>query len=167
MAITKDGKKISLGQAAIEARNKTPDTRDPIELEHEMHKDYDKHISECIDRCKNEFPGDFFIIVETKRERSPILNNVIRNLFFGRLTCPTPTYDQTVYKFNRKSDSLEFIWVLPSKEACEYLRDNRAKVHPNEYQLLEFVLGLYDDTLIKLCKKLNGEKLETPELEVN
>jgi len=130
-------------------------TKDPIELEREMHTDYEKNVWDCVQRCIKEFPhSDFFVIVVTKKER--LMQNVIRNYFFGRQSCPTPEYDQTVYRYTAAGD-LEFLWVVPSKDTCELMRENALMIAPEEKELLRFVLEFYDGTLLKISKKYNKE----------
>jgi hypothetical protein len=145
----------TVGKYALKALEKEPVSRDPIEIERMLHQDYDKNMFECLDRCKKEFDGDFYIVVITKKE--PLMQNVLRHYFFGRISCPTPDYDQTVYKFSRATEVIEFIWVVPSRECCLTLRENVAEVAPAEYPLLDFVLKFADGTLFKLAKQLNGE----------
>jgi hypothetical protein len=85
------------------------------------------------------------------------MQNVLRHYYYYRLSCPTPDYDQTVYKFTRATEIIEFIWVIPSRETCFTLKENASQVVPAEYGLLEFVLKFADGTLFKLAKSLNGE----------
>jgi len=153
----------TVGKISQDLLLKTPDTRDPIELEREMHKDYEKNIFECIERCKKEFFGDFYVVVTTKKER--LMENVLRNYFFGRKTCPTPEWDQTVYRYFPKDDYLEFLWVVPSKDTCELYKQNALQVDPKERELLQYVLDFSDGTLLERAKKLNGERKESPLLE--
>lgn len=149
-------KRKTVGQVSMELARKTPDTRDPIELEREIHKGYEQQISDCVEDCKKMFIGNFYVVVETKKER--LLPNVIRNFIFGRTTCPTPSYDQTVYKYYRGPDRIDFLWVVPSKDTCQLLRDNALIVVEAERQLLNYVLDFYDNTLLRLAKRLNGEE---------
>lgn len=150
-------KNKTVGQAAYEALLKQPDTRDPVELQQEMQKDYIANLEECTQRGKNQLPyQDFFLVVETKKER--LLTNVIRNYFFFRMSCPTPTYDNTVYHYHQKGDYLELLWVVPSKDTCQLLRAHALEVVPAERELLDYVIAFYDGTLLQLAKKLNGEK---------
>lgn len=158
-----DKRKKTAGQISSELSLKTPETRDPIELQREMHKDYEKHMQICIDTSLKEFVGDFFIIVITKKER--LMQNILRNYFFGRETCPSPDYDQTVYKYDRGSDTIQFIWVVPSKDTCVLLKENAMHVVPEERILRDFVLDFADGTLFKKMKKLNGEKYDSPLLD--
>ncbi len=149
----------TVGKLSIDLLKKPYETRDPIELEREMHKDYEKNILECIDRGKKEIPGNFYVVVETKKERS--MQNVVRNYFFYRQSCPTPTTDQTVYHYFRGEDRVEFLWVIPSNDTCMLLRDHALEVVENERGLLQYVLDFYDGTLLLMARKLNGENLKT------
>jgi len=161
-------KKKTIGANSVELSKKTPDTRDPIALEREINKDYEKNIFEAVERGLKEIHGgsrdcNFFVVVTTKKER--LMPNVIRNYFCTRKTCPTPEYDQTVYHYLRKDDKLEFLWVVPSKDTCELLHLNALMVTQNERELLYFVLSFYDGSLLRKAKKLNGEVPDSPLLE--
>lgn len=121
----------------------------------EMLTDYDKNLMDCIDRGCAMFDKDFFIEVITKKEK--LLKNVLRNYFVPRLSCPTPTYDQTVYKYNRTDEFPEFLWVLPSKETYNMMVDRFLEIDESEKQLLQFVLDDSNGDLLRKCKILNGE----------
>lgn len=153
-------KKKAVGAYAAELQQKEQETRDPIEIQREVHKDYEKHFMEALDTGKKNYPGDFFIVVTTKMER--LMQNVIRNYFFPRQSCPTPEYDQAVYRYDRQSEMVEFLWVLPAKDVCEHLRINALMVAPEERELLFFVLSFYDGTLMVKAKKLNNELADSP-----
>jgi hypothetical protein len=155
----------TVGKVAYDLSLKTPETLDPIEIERTLHTDYEKNVLECIDRGLKDFSGDFYVVVITKKE--PIMANVLRHYYFNRSSCPTPDYDQAVYHYLRSSDSIEFIWVIPSKFACQLLMDNRKDVAPSEYGLLECVIKFADGTLHKTAKTLNGEEPDSNLLIVN
>jgi len=91
--------------------------------------------------------------------------NVIRNYFYGRRSCPTPNYDQVVYKYHFKDDNLEFLWVIPSREICKHMMAHAIEIDPSEWQLLTYVQKFADGSLFKLAKKLNGEKEDSIELK--
>ena len=145
----------TVGQISSELALKTPDTRDPIELEREMHSDYEKNVYECVKAHKTVWPKDFYVIVITKKE--PLMQNVMRNYFYGRLSCPTPDYDQAVYFYDQRNDIIEFLWVIPSRDTCIHLKENAFLVDPAESQLLRFVLDFADGTLFGIAKARNGE----------
>ncbi len=153
----------TVGAHSSELLQKQPDTRDPIELQREIHKDYESNVIEAVDRGRKDFQGDFFIVVTTKKER--LMQNVIRNYFHPRKTCPTPEYDQTVYHYKVKDLYIDFLWVIPSKDTCELLHLNMLGVSKEERDLLYFVLSFYDGSLLRQAKKLNGEEIDSPLLE--
>jgi hypothetical protein len=146
----------TIGKISSELMQKAPDTRDPIELERAMHEEYEKNVYECVNRSKKDFPEDFYVVVITKKE--PLMQNVLRNYFYGRISCPTPDYDQCVYFVDRKKDRLFFLWVIPSRDVCFHLKENALHVVSEEKDLLKFVLDFADGTLYQLSRKLNGEE---------
>lgn len=128
----------------------------------EQLREYESNIAECINSGKNSFPGDFFVVVITKRER--LMPNVIRNYFFSRISCPSPDYDQTVYHYHRSDDHLEFIWVLPSMVAVKDLLRHRHELDTSFFGLLKFVLEFLDGTLEAKARTLNNEPLVKKEM---
>lgn len=156
-------KRETVGKISLELSKKEAPTRDPIEIEREMHTDYDAHLWQCVDVAKKSLPGSFFVVVITKNEK--LMPNVFRNYFFARKTCPSPDYDQAVYRYDHQHDCINFIWVIPSQEASHHLKDNALLVVPEERQLLQFVLDFADGTLYKLAKVMNGEEMDSPLLQ--
>ncbi len=135
---------------------KEPDSRDPIELQREMQSKYVDNLILCTQNFRKAFDQqDFFVVVLTKRER--VMEKLFRLYYTARHSCPTPDYDQSVYHYNHKSEHLSFLWTIPDRDSCFHLRDNALMVHPNEKQLLQFVMDFFDGTLLEVCKKLNKE----------
>ena len=155
--------KETVGKLSSDLLLKDVDTRDPIELQRVMHKDYEKNLYEAIENGKKSYPRDFFVVVITKKEK--LMPNVLRNYFFTRETCPTPEYDQTVYHYHREGDVIEFLWVLPSKDTCVLFKNNVLQIAPEEKWLLEFILKDSAGELLELSKKLNGELKDSILLE--
>ncbi len=144
-----------VGKVAHDLLLKKPDALSPIEQMRESLTDYDKHLFEKVAEGKKLYSGDFYLTVLTKKERA--MQNVLRNYFFHRHTCPTPEWDQTVYRYIRADDDVRFLWVIPSKDTCELFRANAPIIDKSEYELLKFVLEFYDGTLDRKCRQLNGE----------
>jgi hypothetical protein len=137
------------------------DTSDTvIDLQRKMQEEYIKNLIECIDNHKTVFHSDFFVIVITKNEK--LMPNVFRSYFLARLSCPSPEYDQSVFKYFRADERAEHIWTVPSKDACYHLREHANYVVPAERGLLEYVQRFFDGSLLKLSKQLNGEQADTP-----
>lgn len=150
--------KKTVGKESYDLLLKEPETRDPIELEKYMQQEYFEYLIECIESNRSHYPGPFFIVVLTKNER--LMPNVFRNYFFARSSCPTPDYDQTVFRYDQKEDMLEYIWTLPSRDACIHLKEHALEVTQDERVLLKFILDFADGTLYKVAKHYNNEHVE-------
>lgn len=148
-------KQEKVGAASSLLMNQEHTPHSAIDYERAMHKDFEKEINDCILRHLTTFQGDFYIVVLRKRER--LMSNVYRNYFFARKSCPTPTYDQIVYKYNKQQGIIEFVWVVPDLETATIFRENALEIDPQEKELLNFVLSFYDGTLDKLAQTLNNE----------
>lgn len=133
----------------------THNDHSPVEQMRENLTDYDKNFYECLYQGKKRYPDDFYIVVITKRE--PLLKNVFRNYFFHRHSCPTPEYDQACYRFIKKKEEFEFLWVIPAKDICIEMKNNQEMVPPDQFSLLHYVLSFIDGSLLKKSKMLNGE----------
>jgi len=160
-----ENKRNTVGKISSDLLLSKPGKISVVEQQREMTSDYMKHLLETVDRGQKKYPNDFFVEVITKTE--PLMKNVLRNYFIDRLTCPTPNYDQAVFRYNNEAESVEFIWVIPSRDACFHLKNNAVEVHPDEKELLKCVLDFDDGTLFKMCKKFNNEKEDSTLLERN
>ena len=121
----------------------------------EQLSEYEKNLVQRVEAAKREYDKDFYIVVITKREK--LLDRILRHYFLARHTCPTPQYDEAVYKYTRKDDRIEFLWVVPSKPTCEEFAFNPFGVPEDEKELYNFVLKFKNGDLDKLAMKLNGE----------
>ena len=156
-------KKPTLGKLSTDLLLSSNQPTTVIDQQRAMQEDYIDHLLQAVDRGQKKYTGDFFVEVQTKKER--LMENVFRNYFIDRLTCPTPNYDQAVYRYNNETQSVEFVWVIPDRDSSFHLKDNAIEVAAEERELLKFVLEFDDGTLFKLCKKFNGERMDSPELE--
>ena len=150
----------TVGQQAAEALQYQPDQISVMKQQQAMQQEYMKHLLETIDAGYNTYKKSFFVEVITKNEK--LLPNVFRNYFCHRLTCPTPNYDQSVYRFDADKNEVQYIWTVPSRDASHHLKDNAHLVVHEERELLSFVLKFADGTLYNLCKKYNNEMPDSP-----
>ena len=149
-------KKKTVGAVSQELLHKSSQLdHSAMEQMQECLTDWDKNIQEALDRGKQEYANDFYLEVQTKKE--PKMNNVLRNYFIPRSTCPTPTYDSTVYKYHHADENLEFLWVIPSKMVSMMMMNHALEIPDEQKELLQFVMEDADGTLLKKCKKLNNE----------
>ena len=156
-------KKETVGAASLRLSSKKPETDSPIEQMYENLKDYEENVQECIDTNSKKYRGNFYVVVLTKKER--LMQNVIRNFYLARQTCPTPEYDQVVYRYYSGTGSVEFMWVIPSKDTCELYLANRLRVATDELELLNFIIRFDNGSLLELSKKLNKEKADSNIIE--
>jgi hypothetical protein len=159
----KTQKRRTVGQEAIDIFQRGEKETSPIELQREMTREYYQNLIDCALNNRRNYPGRFFIVVLTKNEK--LLYNVFRNYFFARATCPTPDYDQSVFKYDWRNEEIHYLWTVPSKDACFHLLANAHLVVPEEQQLLQFVKDFESGQLYRTAKKLNKEKEKTPKLE--
>jgi len=156
----------TVGALSREAACKTQDTTDPVELARQNMKDYVDNLFGCVNTHKKMFddqPG-FYVCVITKQE--PLMKNVFRNYFAGTRACPTPDFDQAIYRYDKQDDKIEFLWALPHEAACKSYRDHALQVIEEEKELLSDILDFYDGTLLRLAMTLNGETAATPKIEL-
>lgn len=158
-------KRKTVGAVAKELASKEAPTRSAYELSQAALKEWEQGVIECIDNNKRVFTGDFFVVVLTKRER--LMHNVFRNFYHAQLSCPTPNYDQAVYRYSRRDDAVDFIWVIPDRETCHVYIEQSSQVHPEEYEFLKLIQEFKDGTLFELALKLNGEDKKDAIITIN
>lgn len=156
--------RATVGEAAVDLQLKAAnENHTVVDQAKEQLKEYYDELINCIKENKTKITGSFYVVVITKKER--LLTNVLRNYFFARISCPTPDYDQSVYFYKAEDETLSFIWTIPDRETCLLLRANASQVPAEEMELLGFVHNFANGELYKLCKKLNGEKVDSVILE--
>lgn len=151
----------TVGQYSYELSQKE-DKHNSIELQEDIHKgsnskkSYEEEIYEAYRRavCDDSIKDPFYIVVLFKRER--MLKNVVRQLFFYRQTCPTPEYDQTVYRCVSGEDKIEFIWTVPNNSTCMYLPTIKNELTLDQLELLTFIEKFNNGDLDKKCAELNN-----------
>jgi hypothetical protein len=147
-------------------KNTDPTLMRVVDLADEMHPPSGKlqELIKKIEEGKLTFPNkNFFIAEETISYQ--LFARAFRSEYYVLNACPTPKYDQTVYQYLWRDEQIRYIWTIPSKDTCYYLRANADVVVPEERQLLSFVLGYFDGTLLAICNQLNGEKFDSIILE--
>jgi len=152
--------KLTVGEQYLDVAYKDPESRDPIELQREMQKEYLENLRETILVYRKKHPQDFFAVVTTKREQ--LMSNLLRNYFFCRFSCPTPEYDQSVYYYHHADESIAYLWTVPDRDTCFTLQENALRVCDEEKELLQFVMQFFDGTLLNISKRFNKEKKDSP-----
>ena len=147
----------TVGKISSDLLEKAKDnTHSSHEQMQEQLSEHDKFIHECLATHKKVWPStNFYIVVITKKE--PTMPYVIRSYFLGRLSCPTPDYDQVVYMYHHESDFLEVLWVIPSKHTCLFFLRDSFQIAAEEKDLLNYVLDFADGSLFRKAQFMNGE----------
>ena len=125
------------------------------EYQREMHKTFEENITEAVRRGLKLGRDVFYIVVLFRKDR--LMSNVVRQQFFPRITCPTPDYDQTVYRYSKATGDLEYLWTVPDQASTQLLLFQGGDL-PEEYKQLsqfcqEYILG----NLERKAAALNGE----------
>jgi hypothetical protein len=137
--------------------------KEPIRVQEQtasMHQEYGDELMNAIKKGMETYPDEPIFYVEDITRQERIMMNVIRHTLIPRLTCPTPNYDQTVYRIVVKDQAIEYVWTLPSKITCEYYLYNKPLVVDEERELLQFILDFRDGRLEQLAQQFNGEEFQ-------
>lgn len=129
------------------------------EIRQGLLSEWDKNVCEVIEKTRHQLPSrHFYVCVTTKREY--LAKNTLRNYFESKYDCPTPQYEQVVYRIKENSHDWQMMWVIPNKEACEYLLFNRHRIPPEEHWLLNCVIAFSRGKLDQVAQKENGEPIQ-------
>ena len=128
-----------------------------------------RKLSPCTDKCreicalKPAMIGDFYIEVLAKHEiiydKALPNGGVTRFQKYAKQKCPTPFFDQTVYRVT--SDTIEFLWVVPDIDTCIRFYEAQESCPPEAHELLTFILGNLNGNLHRVAQKLNGEEIQS------
>ena len=151
---------VNLGKQISDQRNHliaNPDNYQvPVmELTREMMKDWPQYLEKAINEGIEKLKGDFFVVILLKNEK--LFPEVFRATFVTRDTCPTPNYDQTVYKYFRETEQLHYLWTVPDRDLCFEFLENAHKIEAADKDLLKMIHMFGTGQLKAMAMKLNGE----------
>ncbi len=152
----------SYGQTVLEHQEKNLALEDdPREYARSRGKDLWATIKEVADKSsKNELylNRDFYIVVIHNIER---MGGVARDRTFSRRSCPTPTYNQSVFKYNLFAD-IELLWSIPDMLRYHEILRNKVKYLADKFKRdrAKFVVLMESGELLEWVKKENGEKVD-------
>ena len=118
------------------------------------------NVWECIARGKQDIKVPFYVLLIMRPER--LFPGWGRQQFAFVETCPTPTYLQTVWKYDPRNNQLTYLWSLPTKKRCFDMYQNKQFVPVQEYELLTHVIDFIEGKLDKQAAELNNEKKFDP-----
>ncbi len=158
-------KRPTLGKIATDL-NKQPKEKVKVLVKAaEMKQDYMPNIFEAVDRGCEKYKGNFFIEAVDKQEK--LTPNVFRTYYIDVMACPSPSWDHSVFRYNRKEGRIEYLWTLPRRDDAIMMLENAKEImnQPNETgekELLRFVMMALNGALFKMMKAYNGEQPDSP-----
>lgn len=150
--------KQTLGKIALNAQTNAvnDDVHTVSERIAQTSSDYWNIVQTTLEEGKKKFPGDFYIELCMKHEKM-FWNVNPRWIPMLRVTCPTPMFEQSVYRYDKTDDALEYLWTIPDIHSCSFLIVNALSLPEDHKELLSFVFDFKEGNLYKLMKKLNKE----------
>ncbi len=122
-------------------------------------------LDKAVQRGKNNFPQkDFYVELLMHQEPVFAINNKITLKWLTKISCPTPTYDQTVFKYSWVDENLKEIWNVPGKDKCEFykIHNSNEDIPPNWRQQRDYALDFMSLKLDDKCRQLNNEEKGQP-----
>jgi hypothetical protein len=149
-------KEKTFGQQYLEILNSETGQAPVRDIRSGALQEWDRNVFELIEKTRRQIPSrHFYIAVITKREH--LAQNTIRIYYESKYDCPTPSYEQTVYKIKENSCDWSLLWTIPAKEVCSYMKKNKMLIPPEEWELLGYVLDFDQGKLDQKAQLENGE----------
>lgn len=117
--------------------------------------DYMPKLVDLVEQSKPKSNDDFYI--ECCHKQNQIMLKTLETYMKARHTCPTPFWDRSVFRYNRKDDKIEYLWTLPDIDTAHWLIRNALHLGPEDKALLSHVLDYQEGKLLKLAMYLNKE----------
>jgi hypothetical protein len=151
-----DPVKKTFGEQYLEGIKKDSGKAPVKEIRDGLLSEWDQNMFELIAKTRAVIPNKkFYIKVTTKREQ--LVRNTLRNYFESCYACPTPQFEQVVYRVEANGTDVSLLWTIPNKEACIYLKRNKDVLPESEHELLNWVLDFDRGKLDQYAQKENGE----------
>lgn len=151
-------KKQTAGKIITDLQTKEQDRATIPEFIEAIGSDFMPKLMAMVDKDKKKSDTDFF--VEVCISMHPLLAGVPQYFMISRHTCPTPFPDRAAFHYKKRDDVLEFLWMVPSMEQCEYYIHNWKTLRPDEHEAAQNVKDYVSGKLLERAKKLNGEKFD-------
>ena len=154
-------KKKSYGQISRETLENNTFDDNVIEYRRKMEPGVMKDIWGVIIQAKSHLlyaNRDFYIVATI----SPVqlADNQPLWKIWARRSCPTPVYNQNVWKYHHKSASLEYLWTIPHRGTYYFLLKNYNKLSKEEKWAADFCSAMESGALLQWVIKENGEKAD-------
>ncbi|CAM5999021.1 unnamed protein product [Sphagnum balticum] len=130
--------KQTAGKIITDLQAKEQDKATIPEFIEAIGSDFMPKLMAMVEKDKKKADRDFF--VEVCISMHPLLAGVPQFFMISRHTCPTPFPDRAAFHYKKKDDVLEFLWMVPSMDQCEYYVQNMLKLRPHEHEAAQNVL---------------------------
>lgn len=146
-----------IGAISKELIEKEDYTTSAHEQGEQMLKEYEKNFEECATRGTKQFNNQpFYITIHTQRNK--LMPNVLTLKWIPRLSCPLPTYAQTIYSYDPTTQKHKLLWTIPDEASCAFIKDRVLELPGDQKELINYVLDFYDGKLDKLSDTLNSKQ---------
>jgi hypothetical protein len=119
-----------------------------------------KNLHEVIRTTKSKeyyYNRNFYLVLVLTNEKTP--GNLPVDHIFTRRSCPSPGYNQNVFKYHHISGSLEYLWTIPRQHIYWHMYKNKSYYLQSEKhkRMMSFIVLMESGELLKWCIKENGE----------
>jgi len=128
------------------------DVREKAEARYPL---YESTVLKTIENGKREFYNKDFYVDVVWREQAEAED--VEFVMVAWEACPTPHYNQTVYKYHHLADELELMWTLPNELECLDMYHNRNSIEQSEWPLMKYVMSFYDKSLFMFVNEKEKE----------
>jgi hypothetical protein len=163
-------------QSADDIREAKLINEETLEISRQMSENRLKKLYELThEACKKDYFSniDFYMVlvpsqtwrsIQIPGQATPEMVQEAEDKVFFRRSCPTPAYNQNVWKYRKDTGLLEFLWSIPRKEIYYDLYRNRAKYlnNPKLKARTSFVVMMESGELEKWVIRENKEDPTKP-----
>lgn len=145
----------TVGAIVEEAQTMESPSTDARELQQGMASNKMEPIFTALERGLKMFSANIIYVVLIRIFDKP--SKTIRNKYMPTTICPTPTFNQAVFRYDRTDGKFELLWTLPGMEICNYFLRNEQHLDKQQKELLKFVHDFKNGSLDRMqyeCNKL-------------
>jgi hypothetical protein len=150
----------NLTEAAYKAYIGQDNPEHVSEIRNPMAEKYLKVRDESIVKGLKKYPSDFYIQMMFFKDKTNPYQNAMKILGRAARGVASPTFQNDMWKYHRSSDTLELLWALPSLDVCMDMLTHKEFIEPQDYPLLEHVIGLFDGSLDRICDAENEKAVQ-------
>lgn len=161
-------KKETYGQQLIKVW-KNKDAYTPIDIAKAVFSDHgptsiNQKIQKVYEEGKKEYADNFYIVCLIRGERFS-KGTTVRNQVFHQKDCPTPTYDQNVFKYDRSKNCLIYLWSVPDIAFTHWISKYYLYLPLDQQDLAYFCRAFLSGGLDRLCARENKEEYN-PDIKI-